>query len=42
MLPVLDPLVSELEVELAHDSILFGRPRTVSDLWTEDDVEVLF
>jgi hypothetical protein len=24
MLPVLDPLVSELEVELVHDDILFG------------------
>jgi len=24
MLPVLDPLVSEIEVELKHDGILFG------------------
>jgi len=35
MLPVLDPLASELEVELAHGGILFGRPWTVLDVWTE-------
>jgi hypothetical protein len=35
MLPVLYPLVSELEMELAHDGILFGRPWAVSDVWTE-------